>query len=249
MLAHNLNTVFANRNPKARYLLRSLNGELRGFLSDRYRRLDSRPIIEAFATAVQRKGALPYDGYVTDTKVAIQAIMPEVYEPVPGEMVAYGLSLENSDFGNGALSIRAYLLRIWCTNLAITQEEMRQVHLGKRLDDSTLYSNRTYELDAKTTVSALRDVIDGQLDADSLKRRMEAIRHANQQIVGTEKPKRPSGSCCRRVNRKLRPRRSTRLTLTTCQPGIPTGGFQRDLLDRRPDQRRGAEAGPHEDRW
>jgi hypothetical protein len=132
---------------------------------------------------------LPYDGYVTDSKVAIQAIMPEVYEPVPGEMVAYGLSLENSDFGNGALSIRAYLLRIWCTNLAITQEEMRQVHLGKRLDDSTLYSNRTYELDAKTTVSALRDVIDGQLDADSLKRRMEAIRHANQQIVGTEKAK------------------------------------------------------------
>ena len=29
--------------------------------------------------------------------------MPEVYEPVPGEAVAYGLSLENSDFGNGAL--------------------------------------------------------------------------------------------------------------------------------------------------
>ena len=189
LLAHNLNTVFANRNPKARYLLRSLGGELRGFLSDRYRRLDSRPIIEAFATAVQHKGALPYDGYVTDTKVAIQAIMPEVYEPVPGEMVAYGLSLENSDFGNGALSIRAYPLRIWCTNLAITQEEMRQVHLGKRLDDSTRYSNRTYELDAKTTVSALRDVIDGQLDADSLKRRMEAIRHANDQIVGTEKAK------------------------------------------------------------
>jgi hypothetical protein len=29
LLAHNLNTVFANRNPKARYLLRSLGGELR----------------------------------------------------------------------------------------------------------------------------------------------------------------------------------------------------------------------------
>lgn len=189
LLAHNLNTVFHNRAPKARYLLRSLAGELRGFLSDRYRRLDSRPIIEAFATAVQRKGAMPYDGYVTDTKLAIQAIMPEVYEPVPGELVAYGLSLENSDFGNGALSVRAYLLRIWCSNLAITQEEMRQVHLGKRLDDSVLYSNRTYELDAKTTVSALRDVIDGQLNADSLKRRMEAIRHANEQTVEPQQAK------------------------------------------------------------
>jgi hypothetical protein len=38
-------------------------------------------------TAVQEKGALLYEGYVTDTKIAIQAIMPEVYEPVPGETI------------------------------------------------------------------------------------------------------------------------------------------------------------------
>lgn len=183
LLAHNLKTVFTNRFAKSRYLLRSVNGEVRGFLSDRYRRLDSRPIIEAFVTAVQQKGALPYDGYVTDTKVALQAIMPEVYEPVPGEMVAYGLSLENSDFGNGALSVRAYLLRIWCSNLAITQEEMRQVHLGKRLDDSVLYSQRTYELDAETTVSALRDVIGAQLNSDALRRRMDSVRLAQEQSV------------------------------------------------------------------
>ena len=71
LLAHNLKTIFANRFGKSRYLLRSVHGEVRGFLSDRYRRLDSRPIIEAFATAVRQKGALPYDGYVTDTKVAL----------------------------------------------------------------------------------------------------------------------------------------------------------------------------------
>lgn len=57
LLAHNLNTVLRNRSPKNRYLLRSLGSEVRGFLSDRYRRLDSRPIIEAFATAVQHKDA------------------------------------------------------------------------------------------------------------------------------------------------------------------------------------------------
>jgi hypothetical protein len=183
LLAHNLSTMFANRFAKNRYLLRSVLGEVRGFLSDRYRRLDSRPIIDAFAKEVERKGALPYNGYVTDTKVAIQAIMPEVYEPIPGEMVAYGLSLENSDFGNGALSIRAYLLRIWCSNLAITQEEMRQVHLGRRLDDSMIYSQRTYELDAETTVSALRDVIGTHLNADALHNRMEAIKQANATAV------------------------------------------------------------------
>ena len=99
LLAYNLQTVFNRRFQKKRYLLRSLQQEVRGFLSDSYRRIDSRPVVEAFATAVQEKGALPYEGYVTDTKIAIQATMPEVYEPVPGEVVAYGLSLENSDFG------------------------------------------------------------------------------------------------------------------------------------------------------
>lgn len=185
LLAHNLNTIFHERHAGKRALTRAVNQEIRGFLSDQYRRLDSRPIIEAFATAVQNKGAVPYQGVVTDTKVAIQAIMPQVYEPVPGELVAYGLSLENSDFGNGALSLRAYLLRIWCTNLAITEETMRQIHLGKRLDDNMLYSQRTYELDSKTTVSALRDVINVQIDHDSLTNRMNAVRNTAGKEVST----------------------------------------------------------------
>jgi hypothetical protein len=145
--------------------------------------------VEAFATAVQEKGALPYAGYVTDTKIAIQAIMPEVYEPIPGEVMAYGLSLENSDFGNGALSVRAYLLRIWCTNMAITDETMRQVHLGRRLDEDMVYSPQTYELDSKTTVSALRDVIRLQLDAPTLRNRVEAVRTASEQGVTPEAAK------------------------------------------------------------
>jgi hypothetical protein len=99
--------------------VRTLNNEVRGFLSDSYRRLDSRPIIEAFVTGVQRLGALPYKGIVTDTKVAIQAILPDVFETViPGEVLAFVLSLENSDFGNGALSLRVGALRIWCDNLS-----------------------------------------------------------------------------------------------------------------------------------
>jgi hypothetical protein len=185
LLAHNMNEIFHQRFKGKRYLSRSTSGEIRGWLSDQYRRLDSRPIVEAFASAVQDKGALPYQGVVTDTKIAIQAIMPEIYEPIPGELVAYGLSLENSDFGAGALSLRAYLLRIWCTNLAITEETMRQIHLGKRLDDNMIYSERTYSLDTKTTVSALRDVVRLQLDSKSLTNRMESVKSANGKELST----------------------------------------------------------------
>lgn len=185
LLAHNLQTVFQKRAANKRYLARSVNTEVRGFLSDKYRRLDSRPIVEAFASEVNRLGARPYAGYVTDTKIAIQAIMPEVYEPIPGEVIAYGMSLENSDFGNGALTLRAYLLRIWCNNLAITEDTMRQIHLGKRLDDNMIYSQGTYELDTKTTVSALRDVTRLQLNADNLRARMDAVKAANDKEVSS----------------------------------------------------------------
>lgn len=175
LIAHNLNEIFKHRSTK-RHLVRTMNGnEVRGFLSDQYRRLDSRPIIEAFVTGVQSLGALPYKGYVTDTKIAIQAIVPDIFEPIPGELVAFVASLENSDFGNGALSFRTGILRIWCDNLAVTEETMRQIHLGRRLDENILYSKRTYELDTQTTVSALSDIVGLQLNREGIQKRMELV--------------------------------------------------------------------------
>ena len=57
------------------------------------------------------------------------------------------------------------------------------MHLGKRLDESMIYSERTYELDAQATVSALKDVIQRQLNAEQLHQRMDLIRRANDRPV------------------------------------------------------------------
>src|SRR5665811_2466636 len=46
-----------------------------------------------------------------------------------------------------------------------------------------VYSQRTYELDAQTTVSALRDVIQKQLNAGQLQQQMNLIRQANGKTV------------------------------------------------------------------
>ena len=182
LIAHNLSEIFKHRDTK-RHLVRTLNGEVRGFLSDSYRRLDSRPIVEAFVTGVQRLGALPYKGVITDTKLAIQAILPDVFDVIPGEVIAFVLSLENSDFGNGALSLRVGALRIWCDNLAVFEENMRQIHLGRRLDENIVFSQKTYLLDTKTTVSALDDIIGIQLNREGLRRRMELLAVTAQKAV------------------------------------------------------------------
>lgn len=176
LLAENFNTLFAHTNDKV--LLRSVNKDVRGFLSDRYRRLDSRPLVDAFAKACGEVNALPYKGYVSDTKIGLQAIVAKVYEPIPGEYMAYGVSFENSDYGNGALNISFFLLRLVCLNGMMGETNFRRVHLGKRLDDDLTYSMETHKLDMRTIVSATRDQVLAQLAQERIDTMQSMIKSA-----------------------------------------------------------------------
>lgn len=172
------NDTFKHNLSDDRFLTRSVDNQVRGFLSDRFRRLDSRIIFDAVAESCAKVGALPYEGYVSETKVGLQAILPNVYEPIPGEIMAYGMSIENSDFGNGALNVLFFLLRLVCLNGAIGQTGMRKVHLGKRLEDNVEWSSETYKLDTKTIASAVKDLVLSTLSAERLEAGQEAVRRA-----------------------------------------------------------------------
>jgi hypothetical protein len=126
-------------------------------MSDRARRLDTRPILEAFLTHADRVGAQPYLTRACDVRMMVQVIIPEPMT-IAGDVVAYGIALRNSDFGAGALELATFLLRLTCLNGATVQKDLRMVHLGKRLDESLEYSQRTYDLDTRATVSAVSDV-------------------------------------------------------------------------------------------
>jgi len=158
LVAENLNRIYHNGNG-ARYLTRSVKNEVRGFLSDSYRRLDSRPIVDQFIQAVATFGAVPLDGYALETKIAVKAVLPYVFEPVPHEVMIFGVALENSDFGRGALSLRTFVERLWCTNRAISTEDLRKIHLGARLGEDLQLSQRTYDLDTQTMASAAQDIV------------------------------------------------------------------------------------------
>lgn len=184
LAAHNLNALYAQRTaPGTRSLARSVAGEVRGWLSDRYRRLDSRPITDAFCAACATTGALPIEGYVTDTKIALKAVLPTVYEPVPYEVMAFGAMLENSDFGNGALGLRIFCVRLWCTNYAIGDFGVREIHLGGKLADDVEWSDKTYALDTARTVSQIGDVVRGHLGPAAIDKFMATIKQAHEEKV------------------------------------------------------------------
>jgi hypothetical protein len=183
LAAHVLNQHFGSGQPADKYLLRSVNGEVRGFLSDRYRRLDSRPLIEAFAEACGEVGAVPVDGVVSDTRLALKAFLPMVFEPVPNEVMCLGIEWGNSDFGAARHTVRAMIWRLWCTNKATMEDSLAQVHLGRQLGDDIQFSQRTYDLDTRASVSALRDVVRGVLGPAKVNTLLDTIKTANEKQI------------------------------------------------------------------
>ncbi len=181
LLAHNLNEIY--KRSKSRYLVRSYKDQARGFLSDKYKRLDSRPLVEAFAKSCGDMGAIPINGYGTDTKVGLTAVLPKIYEPVPNEPISFGVHWENSDYGNGRHLINGFIDRAWCANGMIMSIGFAQVHLGKKLEDNIMLSERTHQLDTMTTASAIIDVVKQTLSNDMIQVFCTTVKDAHENQV------------------------------------------------------------------
>jgi hypothetical protein len=179
LLSHIMREHYSN--DPGRYLIRSVGDQARGFLSDRYRRLDSRPLLDSFVTACKAIDAVPYEGVATEVRTSVRAILPRVFEPVPGEFMVFGLSWHNSDYGAGTYSVNAFALRLICLNGMIGETSMKQVHLGRRLDENLEFSARTYALDTQTMTSATADIVKSVMGDRAIERRIEAIQAAHSQ--------------------------------------------------------------------
>lgn len=185
LVAHNLNTIFSHRENQ-RNLVREEGGLVKGFLSDKFRRLDSRPLLEAFAGAAIANGLMPIEGYALDTKVRLRAIVPQVFEPIKGEVMVVGLTWGNSDYGNGGHVIDVFINRVFCTNLATMDSALRQIHLGKRLNDDIEFSAETYRKDTEANVSAIGDVVAHTISPVKVNAMMEVIAGMAEKSVGKD---------------------------------------------------------------
>lgn len=168
---------------RTRVLVRTVGNEVRGVLSDSYRRLNSQDIITAFINTARAEGAELADACVTDTKVYAEAIIPQpIVVPTAknGDVYMFaGARFSTSDYGDGAVDMRAFLLNGVCLNGMVRESVMKQVHLGSRLPDNLMLSQRTYELDTQATVSAITDLTKGLFSVDTIRRKALEIQAAS----------------------------------------------------------------------
>lgn len=185
LVSENLETLLRS-GPDNKALVRSVDNKIHAVLSDSYRRMDSRPLLESFMVASDAAGLVPVQGTYTDTKVSMRMVLPTIYEPVSNEVMVFGLDWNNSDFGCGTHSVTAFMLRLWCTNTALVEKALRQVHLGKRLDEMT-FSQKTYALDSETQASALNDIVRNALSAERVQQYCDVIKEADANKIEAHK--------------------------------------------------------------
>ena len=135
---------------RQRVLVRSIDTEIRGVLSDQYRRLNTPEIYKMFIQSCRKADAQIYSAMVTDTKSSLEALIPTLIN-IPTEKngivsMAFGFRISNSDFGDGALEFRMFMVQAICLNGMVTDSMIREIHLGKRISEDFNWSERTYKL-------------------------------------------------------------------------------------------------------
>jgi hypothetical protein len=168
LLDRNVNTWLQSEDD--RRMIRTLDGNVRAVLSDRYRRLDNFDLAESVLPILQQLPEARFESVeLTDTRMYLKVITPQLkFEMAPGDIVQAGVVVSNSEVGQGTLSVQPLLYRLVCRNgLIASDRTLRKTHVGRAIgrtdgtdDDSILvFKDDTLRADDKAFFLKVRDVV------------------------------------------------------------------------------------------
>ena len=156
-------------------MLRTLGGDLRAFLSDRYQRIDNAEIAEVVLPVL---ADIPdvriVSSEVTDRRLYIQAVSPRTEGEVKrGDVVQAGVVVSNSEIGMGSVSVSALIWRLICGNGLISSDKFRAYHVGRQVADSeALWADDTRKADDRAVLLKVRDMVRQAVDAVKFRERI-----------------------------------------------------------------------------
>ncbi len=151
LLAANVNGWFQQK-PERR-MVRTLDGQMRAFLSERYRRLDNFDLASAVLPVLKEmgEGLKIVSTELTESKMYIKVINERLeLEVKQGDVVQAGMVISNSEVGLGSLKVEPLIYRLICTNGMIAQDySQKRYHVGRNAE-----SGEAYELFRDETIKA-----------------------------------------------------------------------------------------------
>ena len=144
LVAHNLNFWVKNSKEKE-LMLRTYDmepiNEARAICSNRYKRIDNDVVANHSLNKLMDLGLdIKYVNYDRDT-LNITAVNPKIEGEVQeGDVVQSGVTITNSEIGNGSLIIQPFIYRLVCTNGMVAPRYLNRFyskHVGKAVIDVT----------------------------------------------------------------------------------------------------------------
>jgi hypothetical protein len=157
-------------------LIRTLGGDARAFLSDRYRTIDNAMIAEAILPVLNEPSVEQYEirsANVSDAKMAIKVTFPHLRAEIPrvGDVVEAGLMFGNSEIGLGRMLIDLMTFTLACLNgMIVSGGSVRRAHLGRSIGGEDgdgaheYFSDETRAADDRALVLKVQDTVRGFLN-------------------------------------------------------------------------------------
>lgn len=188
LLAANVNEWFHSQ-PERR-MIRTLDGNARAFLSDRYRRLDHFDLAEAVLPVLAEMG----DGIqivsaeMTDKRMYIKAINQRLeLEVNKGDVVQAGICITNSEIGLGSLRVEPLIYRLACLNGMVSQDfSTRKYHVGRAAEDGDafeLYSDETLKADDQAFFLKIQDTVRAAVDLAKFSTIVDRMKEATERKI------------------------------------------------------------------
>ena len=169
LLTTNLNHWFQDAGQK-KMLFRTLDGQVRGFLSDRYQRIDNFDLVQSLFPVFKEFPSLRFESaYLSPDKMYMKIFFPSTTREVKvGDSIMAGITIRNSETGMGSVDVKPMSLRLICLNGAVHDEySTKRVHRGKRLENNSetyeLFTDETLRLSDQAFILQVRDIVRGTM--------------------------------------------------------------------------------------
>jgi hypothetical protein len=178
LLATNVNAWF--RKAPERRMLRTLGGDLRAFLSNRYMRTENEEIASvALPILFDLPGVQIPSCEVTDRRLYVHFVVPGIQGEVKvGDVVQAGGIISNSEVGCGAVSVSGLIWRLICSNGMKTGDAFRRAHIGREVEDNgeIEWADDTRRSDDETVLLKVRDMVRAVVDETRFKVQIDRLK-------------------------------------------------------------------------
>lgn len=191
LLAKNINHGFEKidrtTDAKSR-LVRTLDGNVRGFLSNKYRMLDSFDLMQTIMPMLLDHDFEVVSCDLTEKRLYLKTATPKIQGEVKkDDIVSYGVMVSTSDVGAGSLKVEPFYLRLWCLNGAVSTSTFKKAHLGRSNAEGELQemlTDDTKRLNDQAFFATVRDYMSHTMrpeifNAELLKMQDAATRKIN----------------------------------------------------------------------